>query len=105
MMRKGVQPTWEDPRNRNGGCFSYKVNNKQVPGAWRNLSLCVAGETAAHEAVVSQDIMGITISPKKQFCILKVWLSNCKHQNPESIRQIKGLTSQGCLFKKQTPEY
>ena len=104
MMREGVQPTWEDPRNRNGGCFSYKVNNKQVPAAWRNLSLCIAGETAAQDAAISQDIMGITISPKKQFCILKVWLSNCRHQNPESIRQIKGLTSQGCLFKKQTPE-
>ena len=21
MMKKGINPTWEDPKNRNGGCF------------------------------------------------------------------------------------
>ena len=25
LMRDGIKPTWEDPKNRNGGCFSYKV--------------------------------------------------------------------------------
>ena len=30
MMREGIKPTWEDPKNRNGGCFSYKVSNKNV---------------------------------------------------------------------------
>ncbi len=22
MMKEGIKPTWEDPKNRNGGCFS-----------------------------------------------------------------------------------
>ena len=30
IMRKGINPVWEDPKNRGGGCFSYKVNNKSV---------------------------------------------------------------------------
>ena len=30
IMRKGITPLWEDPKNRAGGCFSYKVNNKTV---------------------------------------------------------------------------
>ena len=105
MMREGIHPTWEDPQNREGGCFSYKVNNKQVPNAWKSLSLCIVGETAAIEPNVSANITGITISPKKQFCIIKIWMSTCKYQNPDLIKNIKGLTSQGCLFKKQTPEY
>ena len=25
IMKEGIKPTWEDPKNRNGGCFSYKV--------------------------------------------------------------------------------
>ena len=25
IMQDGIVPMWEDPRNRNGGCFSYKV--------------------------------------------------------------------------------
>jgi len=35
LMRKGVTPTWEDKKNRNGGCFSYKISNKDVPAVWR----------------------------------------------------------------------
>ena len=30
IMRDGIKPIWEDPQNRNGGSFSYKVLNKQV---------------------------------------------------------------------------
>lgn len=43
VMLKGVTPMWEDPRNRNGGCFSYKVVNKLVTDVWKELMylLCV----------------------------------------------------------------
>ena len=30
IMREGIKPIWEDVKNRNGGCFSYKVINKNV---------------------------------------------------------------------------
>ena len=26
VMRKGITPLWEDPKNRSGGCFSYKIS-------------------------------------------------------------------------------
>lgn len=45
-------------------------------------------------------ITGITISPKKSFCIMKVWLSDCLNQNPQSIVKIENLDIKGCLFKK-----
>ena len=42
----------------------------------------------------------------KNFCIIKIWMSDCSHQNPGVITlDVKGLTAQGCLFKKHTPEY
>ena len=50
-------------------------------------------------------VNGITISPKKNFCIIKIWLSNCDNQNPDVINQIDGLSSYGCLFKKHNPEF
>ena len=28
FMRKGINPTWKDPKNSDGGCFSFKVSNK-----------------------------------------------------------------------------
>jgi len=30
LMRKNINPVWEDPHNCNGGCFSFKVLNKNV---------------------------------------------------------------------------
>ncbi len=30
LMRRNINPTWEDVSNRNGGCFSFKVINKNT---------------------------------------------------------------------------
>ena len=34
LMRSGITPLWEDPKNRYGGCFSFKVVNKHVHSIW-----------------------------------------------------------------------
>lgn len=105
LMRKGISPTWEDPKNRNGGCFSFKVKNSSVPVIWKRLSFALIGETMTNDNKLLSTITGITISPKKSFCIIKVWLSNCKMQSPHLLSEIPGLTMAGCIFKKHKPEY
>lgn len=104
-MRAGITPMWEDPRNRNGGCFSFKVINKQVVDAWKTLFYAMCGETLCVNPKYSHLINGITISPKKNFCIIKIWLCDCSMQDPEQIIQIPALQKQGCLFKKHEPEF
>ena len=106
IMRNGVKPTWEDPVNRNGGCFSYKVSNKCVYDVWKELTYVLVGVSISKSSSFVSCVTGITISPKKNFCIIKIWMTNCVNQNPEIITsEIKGLISQGCLFKKHAPEY
>lgn len=105
LMRKGIQPVWEDDKNRKGGCFSYKVNNKSVPDAWKNLSYSLIGETLTEDMNLLPQINGITISPKKSFCIIKIWTACCNYQNPAVILKIPELTTHGCLFKKHMAEY
>ena len=106
IMRDGIAPTWEDPKNRNGGCFSYKVANKIVYETWKQLTYILLGETLSKNDSFISGITGITISPKKNFCIIKLWMSNCINQNPDIVTtDIKGIISQGCLFKKHLPEY
>lgn len=106
IMRKGIKPTWEDERNRNGGCFSYKISNKYVSTIWKKLTYTLVGETLSIDKKYVNKINGITISPKKNFCVIKIWLSCCDTQNPEIIKIIEpGIVSQGCLFKKHCPEY
>lgn len=105
VMRTGITPMWEDPKNRNGGCFSFKVINKQVLGVWKTLFYTLCGETLSNDKKYNHLINGITISPKKNFCIIKIWLENCSIQDPNIIIPIINLSKQGCLFKKHEPEF
>ncbi len=99
IMRDGIKPMWEDPKNVKGGCFSYKINNKNVVSIWKNLSYSLVGESLTDQVNARPAINGITISPKKNFCIVKIWFSNCNYQNPSIIIDDIGISSQGCLFK------
>jgi hypothetical protein len=106
VMKDGIAPMWEDPKNRNGGCFSYKVSNKTVCEVWRELNYVLVGDTISNNSSFVNCVTGITISPKKNFCIIKIWMTNCDNQNPVVVTsEVKGLSQQGCLFKKHTPEY
>lgn len=105
LMKEGIQPIWEDPLNRNGGCFSYKAHNKDVINDWKNFTYVVTGESLTNNKNLLDSVNGITISPKKNFCIIKMWLSNCEYQNPHLLSVIPNIDTKGILFKKQTPEY
>jgi hypothetical protein len=106
IMRDGITPMWEDPKNRNGGCFSYKISNKNVFEVWRDLTYVLIGESLSANVTFVSSVTGITISPKKNFCIVKIWMTNCEHQNPQVVtNDVKNLIPQGCLFKKHTPEF
>lgn len=103
LMREGINPLWEDPRNIKGGCFSYKTNNKNINESWKNLSYLLLGETLTSPKL-SKHINGITISPKKNFFIIKIWLDTCDYYDPEIITDIKDISKIGCFFKKHISE-
>ena len=105
LMRENINPIWEDAKNRNGGCFSYKVANKNVFSVWKKTCFLLISNCISNKKEVVGDINGITISPKKTFCILKIWLANCSHQNPKQISPINGLNVHGCIFKKHRPQF
>lgn len=104
IMKEGVAPIWEDPKNKQGGCFSYKISNKNVVPIFRKFAYKLAGGTMFKKNTYGKfpkdNINGITISPKKNFCIIKVWFSDCTNKNPDTIDYFTGVSSHGCLFKK-----
>ena len=100
LMKDKINPIWEDPNNKNGGCFSFKVNNKDVPSIWKILLYTIVGETVSNDNKFLENICGITISPKKTFCIIKIWTRTCNYQNPTILNNIQGLNISGCIFKK-----
>ena len=103
FMRKGIKPMWEDPKNVNGGCFSFKIANKSIANIWRTISYLLTGETLTSNEKFLKTINGITVSPKKSFCILKIWTSTLDFQNVSILNKIESVSFQGCLFKKHKP--
>ena len=71
-MKKGIFPNWEDPDNRSGGCLSFKVTSVKILEEWNDLLLkCISNNILD----IKNDIInGISISPKKEFNIIKVWI-------------------------------
>lgn len=105
LMRKGINPIWEDEQNKTGGCFSYKISNKNVCKVWKLASYNLVGETLSSDKDVCKNINGITISPKKTFCIVKIWLKTCDYQDCETITNKNGLDRHGCIFKRHRPQF
>jgi hypothetical protein len=110
IMRKGVMPIWEDPKNRNGGYISYKIPNAEVPITWREVVYSLVGNTISSQKSFITCVNGASLAPKRGFCILKIWQTNCDNQNPAIITNaIKGINESrakdGVLFSKWAPEY
>ena len=81
VMRKNkngstIYPQWEDPNNINGGYWSFKVENLDAQNIWFILFKLLIGESLLDNEQNPYLINGISISPKRTFCIVKIW--NCK---------------------------
>ena len=37
LMKDNINPLWEDDNNKNGGCFSFKVFNKDIETVWKKV--------------------------------------------------------------------
>lgn len=74
LMRENINPIWEDEKNINGACYSFKIQNKIIENAWKNISFNLVCENLLEEN--KNIINGISISPKKYFCILKIWIND-----------------------------
>jgi len=73
LMKNDIFPNWEDPSNRLGGCLSFKISSKNVIDEWKNIVLnCVLEGLFEND---NDKINGLSISPKKEFNIIKIWFS------------------------------
>lgn len=85
IMREHVFPCWDDPYNREGGCMSIKVLKQDIDEFWEELCIRLLGETlVVGDKNTSCDcINGISSSPKKSFCIVKIWVKDDTLNQPE----------------------
>ena len=74
LMKNNILPIYEDTNNINGGYWSIKVSNDDVEKIWLYLSLDLIGGKLDKKNIVS----GLSISYKKKFYIIKIWIKNKK---------------------------
>ena len=98
IMKDGINPLWEDKKNINGGCWSYRIQKKIAYDSWLNLSMGLCGNMLTDQ-IHSQSINGISISPKKSFCIIKIWNNDSKINNVKVINQIEKLENRESIYK------
>ena len=75
LMRENILPIWEDNSNINGGYWSFKISIHSITHAWNEISMALIGENILKNRENMYTINGISISPKKNFCIIKIWNS------------------------------
>lgn len=76
LTREGIFPTWDDEANINGGCLSIKILKDNLSEFCENLCISLLGETLLIEEKrhLWNKVNGLSFSPKKHFCIVKIWL-------------------------------
>ena len=105
LMRDGIQPTYEDPMNIDGGRFSLKFADTNIVYCWKLLTYLFAGNQLSLHPEIAAKITGITISPKKKCCIAKIWMKTCEHQNPDllNLKALEEFNSISSFFTKHEP--
>ena len=98
-----IYPMWEDKNNQPGGCWSFKVPSTNINNVWLQLCFHIITENTGKEEseLVNESVNGISFSPKKGFCIVKIWNSTTDIQDinelNENINTFMDLST--CIYK------
>jgi len=88
LMREHIFPRWDEDMNKHGGAISVKILTTDVTDYWIRTCCKVLGETIVkgeHLADNWDIVNGMSISPKKNFCIIKLWLRSTELTEPSSF--------------------
>lgn len=104
IMKDGIFPFWEDPKNREGCSVSFKISVDILLEEWRNIITELIYDKLRKENTSDNYINGISISPKKGFNIIKYWLSeNDKNYDKKINEYPKNFIKSKALVKKHNP--
>jgi hypothetical protein len=109
LMRKlkdgtSIYPQWEDKYNIEGGVWSFKIAKDKCEDIWFTLIKHVLGECLIKDNISYSLINGISISPKKNFSIIKIWLQKNNIQYIENLLKdnLQFLNSSESLYSKHS---
>ena len=102
LMKNDIFPTWEDPKNRMGGCISFKYDNNILNEWLKILLLCITENLSEY----NKEINGLSMAPKKEFNILKIWIKDDSKDYKTLIKQYEPFIKlDKCMYKKHELSY
>jgi len=103
LMRNDIYPLWEDPENINGCCISFKIPSKDLVTTWNESILKIICEEIHKDHTNFNELNGVSISPKKEFNILKIWIRSNIKKYTEMFREFGlHINEKNSLVKKNS---
>ena len=96
VMRDNVDPLWEHEDNIKGGCWSLKIPKGNILEIWKKITIHLLNDNILN--VDDIVVNGISISPKKNFCIIKIWL-NKNDNDIKKLNELENISYNGIIFK------
>ena len=86
IMKEGILPIWEDPQNKDGGCWSIKVDlADSLRYLFQFLVLMVSDEITVPKQIVN----GLSFSAKNSYnTIIQIWGNNRKYNHVRHLMPI-----------------
>jgi len=101
LMRENIFPKWEDKYNINGGCWSLRIVKTEIRNVWDELSMAIMGEYLTNDSKENSNLNGLSISPKRSFCVIKIWTKNVVEDKDDYFSPyIPFLDLDGSLYRK-----
>ncbi|GAB7345639.1 hypothetical protein MBLNU457_3932t1 [Dothideomycetes sp. NU457] len=94
LFHKGIKPVWEDPRNAQGGSWTFRVPKDKAVEFWKEVCLMAIGEqlqqaVASNRLTFIDDICGVSLSVRFTSILIQVWNRDANHTDGvEKIRAV-----------------
>ncbi|KAI4126850.1 MAG: hypothetical protein LQ338_003523 [Usnochroma carphineum] len=87
FFKRGVRPVWEDPRNVEGGAWTFRVSKAVSAEFWVEVLLLAVGEQFSDVLGNGDDLCGISLSRRFSSDLIQIW--NRRASDEASINGIR----------------
>ncbi|KAL9024646.1 MAG: hypothetical protein Q9196_006360 [Gyalolechia fulgens] len=89
FFKRGVRPVWEDPRNVEGGAWTFRVSKSVSGEFWVEVLLLAVGEQFSEVIGKGDDLCGLSLSRRFTSDLITIWNRRANDQaSIDGIRDV-----------------